>query len=67
MNINPQDLMSLMQNPQAYLMSKGFNIPNNVQFSTPKDIVMYLMNSGQTDQNTYNQAYQAAQSMGYKL
>ena len=65
--MNPQEMMMLMQNPTAYLLSKGFNLPPGQQFNSPKDIVMYLMNSGQVNQDTYNQGYQAAQNMGYKV
>lgn len=65
--MNPKDLMELMQNPASFCMKRGFNIPQNVNMNNPKDIVMYLMNSGQTNQDTFNQAYQAAQQMGYKV
>lgn len=65
--MNPKELMLLMQNPTGYVLSKGFNLPPNVQFNGPKDIVQYLMQSGQVDQNAFNQGYQAAQQMGYKV
>ena len=65
--MNPQDLVSLMQNPIGFCINKGFNLPPNVQFNGPQDIVMYLMNSGQVSQEQYNQAYQAAIQRGYKV
>lgn len=65
--MNPQDLMLLMQNPVGFCINKGFNLPQNMQFNGPKDIVMYLMNSGQISQEKYNEAYQSAQKMGYKI
>ena len=65
--INPQIIYQLMQNPMGALLSRGFNIPQNVQLNSPKDIVMYLVNSGQVNQETLNQAQNTATQMGYKV
>lgn len=54
-----QMLMQLKQNPAGLLQQKGFNVPANVQ--NPQEIIQYLMNSGQVNQNQLNQAQQMAQ------
>lgn len=54
-----QMLMQLKQNPAGLLQQNGFNIPANVQ--NPQEIIQYLMNSGQVNQNQLNQAQQMAQ------
>lgn len=66
--LNPQDLMSLMQNPQQFILSRGFNLPQDKQFSGPKDMAMYLINSGQVkNQDALNKGQQLAQQLGYKI
>lgn len=68
--INPQILMQMLPilqgNPAGMLMNKGFNVPQNIM-GGPQAIIEHLMNSGQIDQNTYNNAIKTAQSMGYNL
>ena len=54
-----QMLMQLKQNPAGLLQQNGFNVPANVQ--NPQEIIQYLMNSGQVNQNQLNQAQQMAQ------
>ena len=65
--MDPNMLKALMQNPVGMLLSRGFNLPNNVQINSPKDIVMYLVNSGQVSQDVLNQGQQIANQYGYKL
>lgn len=65
--MDPNMLKALMQNPMVMLLSKGFNLPANQQFNSPKDIVMYLVNSGQVSQDVLNQGQQIANQYGYKL
>lgn len=65
--IDMSQLNNLMRNPIGSLLAAGFNLPPNQQFNNPKDIVMYLVNSGQVDQNTLNLGQQQAQQMGYKI
>lgn len=65
--IDMSQLNNLMRNPIGSLLAAGFNLPPNQQFNSPKDIVMYLVNSGQVDQNVLNLGQQQAQQMGYKL
>ncbi len=68
--MNPQmfqQMQQMMNNPVGMLMKKGFNIPPNVQFNSPKDIVMYLVNSGQVDEETLNQGQSLANQFGYKI
>lgn len=54
-------------NPVGIAQQSGFNIPQNQQFKGPEDMVKYLMNTGQIDQNIFNQARAQAQMMGYKI
>lgn len=65
--MNPQMLQNLMSNPIGTILAAGFNLPPNQQFNGPKDIVMYLVNSGQVSQQSLNQGQQMAQQYGYKL
>lgn len=59
--------MLLMQNPVNFVLSRGFNLPPNMNAKSPKDMVMYLVNSGQVSQDALNQGQQMAQQYGYKL
>lgn len=61
------DLMNLIQNPVGTLIAKGFNIPQDQSFNGPQDIVNYLINSGQADQNALNRGQQIARQFGYKI
>lgn len=65
--MDPNMLKALMENPIGMILSKGFNLPANQQFNSPKDIVMYLVNSGQVSQDALNQGQQIANQYGYKL
>lgn len=65
--MNPRDLMLLMQNPVSFALSRGFKLPPNTNVKSPKDMVMYLVNSGQVSQDALNQGQQMANSLGYKL
>ena len=63
--MNPMQMLAqLKQNPLGMLRQYGFNVPDNI--SDPNAIVQYLMNSGQINQQTYNQARMRAQHMGFK-
>lgn len=68
--INPQMIQQMMpmfqQNPMAMAQQNGFNIQGQ-NFNGPQDMAQYLMNSGQVDQNTFNQAVAMARQMGYKI
>lgn len=58
--LNPMAMLSqLKSNPLGFLRQKGFNIPDNI--SDPNAIIQHLMNTGQINQQTYNQARQMAQ------
>lgn len=65
--MNPQMLQNLMSNPIGTILAAGFNLPANQQFNGPRDIVMYLVNSGQVSQQSLNQGQQMAQQYGYKI
>lgn len=63
---NPMQMLSqLQQNPLGFLAQRKLNIPQNIA-NDPNKIIQYLMNTGQTSQNAYNNAIKQAQSMGYK-
>ena len=54
-----QDLMNfynqLKSNPMSVL-SKKFNIPQNVDINNPNDIIQHLLNTGQVSQQQVNNA-----------
>lgn len=55
--MNPFQLMQqLRQNPMA-MLSKRFNIPQNMS-NDPNQIIQHLMNTGQISQSQYNMANQ---------
>ena len=63
--MNPRAMLNqLKQNPLGVLRQYGFNVPQNL--NDPNAIIQHLMNSGQIDQQTYNQARQMAQNFGLK-
>ena len=43
------------QNPMA-MLSKRFNIPQNIDMSNPNSIIEHLLNTGQISQNQVNNA-----------
>lgn len=55
--MNPFQMMNqFKQNPMA-LLSKRFNIPQNIG-NDPNQIIQHLMNTGQVSQQQYNMANQ---------
>lgn len=58
--MNPNNLIgmlsNLMNNPLSLLSQRGFNLPQNL--NDPQAIVQHLLNSGQINQETVNQAMQ---------
>lgn len=55
--MNPFQMMNqFKQNPMA-MLSKRFNIPQNMN-NDPNQIIQYLMNTGQISQSQYNMANQ---------
>lgn len=69
--MNPNMLMQILpllqNNPIGMAQQHGFNIPEGQNMGSPKDMVQYLMQSGQIDQNAFNQAVAFAKSMGYNV
>lgn len=52
--MNPmQRLQALKQNPASVLQQAGMNIPQGM--NNPTQIIQYLLQSGQVQQNRYNQ------------
>ena len=47
----------IRQNPMQ-LLSKRFNIPQNVDLNNPNDIIQHLLNTGQVSQAQVNNAMQ---------
>lgn len=61
--MNPfQMIQRLKQNPMG-MLSKRFNIPQNVNLQDPNAIIQHLMNTGQVSQDAYNWANQQAKQM----
>lgn len=54
-----QMLNQLKSNPAQFLLSRKFNIPQNI--SDPNAIIQHLLSTGQVSQNQINNAYQMAQ------
>ena len=50
-------LKQLQSNPMQFLLSKNFNIPNNIG-NNPQAIVQHLVNSGQVSPQQVQQAKQ---------
>lgn len=58
--MNPfQMLNQIKQNPMA-MLSRRFNIPQNMNVNDPNEIIQYLLNTGQVSQQQYNNANQMA-------
>lgn len=65
MGNNPMAMLQqLRSNPLGFLRQRGFNVPDNL--SDPNQIIQHLMNTGQINQNQYEQARQMAQRFGMK-
>ncbi|MBO7732818.1 MAG: hypothetical protein J6S67_09705 [Methanobrevibacter sp.] len=62
--MNPfQMLNQIKQNPMA-MLSRRFNIPQNMNVNDPNEIIQYLLNTGQVSQQQYNNANQMAKQLG---
>ena len=60
--MNPFQMMQqLKANPMA-MLSKRFNIPQNIS-NDPNQIIQHLMNTGQISQDMYNRANQQAKNI----
>ena len=60
--MNPFQMMQqFKQNPMS-MLSKRFNIPQNMS-NDPNQIIQHLMNTGQISQAQYNAANQQARNM----
>lgn len=55
-----------MKNPMQFLLSKRINVPSQYA-NDPQAAVNYLVQTGQMNQNTYQQFMNQAQQMGVKL
>lgn len=56
---NMNDIMNMYQqlrtNP-AQILSRRYNIPQNLNLNDPNEITQYLLNTGQVTQEQYNNA-----------
>ena len=50
-----QTVNQFKQNPMA-MLSKRYNIPQNIDTSDPNAIIQHLLNTGQISQQSYNSA-----------
>lgn len=66
--MNPNNILgmlnSLMNNPLSLLTQRGFNLPQNL--NDPQQIVQHLLNTGQINQETVNQAMQMRNNPMFK-
>lgn len=64
--INPMNMMGMFmnfkQNPIGFLMQNKINVPQEMM-NDPNAIIQHLMNNGQINQQTYNQAQQMARQI----
>ena len=70
-NGNPQqNQQQLFQNfrsdPAGFMKDRGINIPQGVNMQDPGAILNSLMQSGQINNQRYQQAMQMMRMMGYK-
>ena len=61
---NIMDLYNQMQQNPIQILSRKFNIPQNV--NNPNDIIQHLLNSGQVTQTQVNSAMQMANNPMFK-
>ena len=65
--INPMQMVQqLKSNPIQFLKNMGFNIPNGVDFKNPQSIINSLIQSGQINNNRYQQAMQMMKGINHK-
>ena len=58
------DLYNQMQQNPIQILSRKFNIPQNI--NNPNDIIQHLLNSGQVTQTQVNNAMQMANNPMFK-
>ena len=58
------DLYNQMQQNPIQMLSRKFNIPQNI--NNPNDIIQHLLNSGQVTQTQVNNAMQMANNTMFK-
>lgn len=60
--MNPFQIMNQFKHNPMALLSKRFNIPQNIG-NDPNQIIQHLMNTGQVSQQQYNMANQQLSAM----
>lgn len=56
MNNNMLGMLQQLQTNPMEMLSKRFNIPQDVNVNDPNAIIQHLMNTGQVSQQAYNNA-----------
>lgn len=56
MNNNMLGMLQQLQTNPMEMLSKRFNIPQDVNVNDPNAIIQHLMNTGQISQQAYNNA-----------
>ena len=56
MNNNILGMLQQLQTNPIEMLSKRFNIPQDVNVNDPNAIIQHLMNTGQVSQQAYNNA-----------
>lgn len=56
MNNNILGMLQQLQTNPMEMLSKRFNIPQDVNVNDPNAIIQHLMNTGQVSQQAYNNA-----------
>lgn len=56
MNNNMFSMLQQLQNNPMTMLSRRFNIPQNMDMSDPNTIIQHLMSTGQVSQQAYNNA-----------
>lgn len=60
MNNNILGMLQQLQTNPMEMLSKRFNIPQDVNVNDPNAIIQHLMNTGQVSQQAYNNARNVA-------
>lgn len=53
---NIMNMYQMMRQNPAQLLSKRFNLPQDMDMSDPNNIIQHLLNTGQVSENQINQA-----------
>lgn len=63
MNSNIVGMLQQLQSNPIAMLSKRFNIPQDLNIKDPNAIIQHLMNTGQVSQQAYNNARNMASNI----